>query len=196
MHSRILSILVLLSASALLSAALLAPTAEAKNYHLGRFFGGDFTLTDHHGQPFSLHDARGKVVLIHFGFTSCADTCPTTLVKITRAMRELGPLSGRVQPLLISVDAKRDTPEVLRRYVSYFHPAYLGLTGTQQKLEAVADQYRSPVYVWKADANGYYVVDHGSKIFLVDTEGGLANILNYETSPTKIASHVKELLNL
>lgn len=181
--------------TALLSATLFAPSVEAVNYRLGRFFGGDFTLTDQNGQPFSLHDAHGKVVLIHFGFASCADTCPTTLAKVAAAMRELGPLAERVQPLFISIDAKRDTPEVLRQYVSHFHPTYLGLTGTQEEVEAVAQQYRTPVYVHKPDDNGFYVVDHGSTLFLVDTAGMLANMVFFETSPARIAAYVKDLLD-
>ena len=111
-----------------------------------RQFGGDFTLTDQYGKPFSLHDARGKVVLIYFGFTSCADTCPVTLTKVAAALRELGDLAGRVQPLFISVDPERDTQAVLRRYMRYFHSSILGLTGRPEEIEAVARQYRAPVY--------------------------------------------------
>lgn len=173
-------------------AATILPTTEAANYHLN--FGGDFTLMDHNEQPFSLSDARGKVVLIFFGFTSCADICPTTMTKITAAMRQLGPMSESVQPLFITVDTKRDTPEVLRRYAAYFHPAVTGLTGTQDEVESVASQYRAPVLVRKPNEYGYYVVDHSSRLFLVDRDGVLANILMYEASAEDIAGHVKELL--
>ena len=175
--------------------ALAASTAEATNFRLGRFFGGEFTLTDHNGGRFSLRDARGKVVVMYFGFTSCADTCPTALAKIGMAMRMLGPLAKHVQPLFVSLDAKRDTPDVLREYVTYFHPDMIGLTGTQDEVEAVAREYRMPVYVREPDENGFYVVDHGSKVYLIDAEGMLANILQYEVGPEEIASEVEELLN-
>lgn len=174
---------------------LVAPTSEARNYRLGRYFGGDFTLTDHNRKRFSLKDARGKVVVIYFGFTSCADVCPTTLAKVSMAMRTLGPLAEHVQSLFISVDARRDTPQVLRVYVTSFHPDIIGLTGTQDEVEAVARQYRMPVYVRSPDENGSYVVDHGSKLYLVDAEGMLANVLQYEASPDKIASEIRDLLN-
>jgi cytochrome oxidase Cu insertion factor (SCO1/SenC/PrrC family) len=180
---------------AALAAALAAPTTEAGNYRLGRLFGGDFTLTDQNGERFSLRDARGKVVVMYFGFTSCADTCPTTLAKVAIAMRALGSLSKQVQPLFISVDAKRDTPEVLRDYVAYFHPGIVGLTGTQDEVEAVAQKYRMPVYVHRPDESGFYIVDHGSKLYLVDAEGTLANILQYEVSPEEIAAEIRELLH-
>lgn len=180
---------------AALAATLAAPATDANNYRLGRLFGGDFTLTDHNGERFSLQDARGKLVVMYFGFASCADTCPTTLAKVGMALRALGPLSKHVQPLFISVDAKRDTPEVLRDYVPYFHPAIIGLTGTQDEVEAVAREYRMPVYVHPPDESGFYVVDHGSKLYLVDAEGMLANILQYEASPEEIAAEIRDLLD-
>ncbi len=164
------------------------------NYNLDLSFGGDFTLTDHNGEEFSLQDARGKVVLIYFGFTSCSDTCPTTLYKVSLAMKELGELAEFVQPIFVTVDTKRDTPEVIRKFVPYFHPSMIGLTGTQDEVEAVAKQYRTPVLVRKPDENGYYVVDHGSRLFIVDTKGTLANILFYETTPEKMAENIRALL--
>ena len=180
---------------AALAATLAAPTTEAGNFRLGRFFGGDFTLTDHNGERFSLTDVRGKVVVMYFGFASCADTCPTTLAKLGMALRALGPLSKHVQPLFVSVDAKRDTPAVLRDYVTYFHPDLIGLTGTQDEVEAVARKYRMPVYVHPPDESGFYVVDHGSKLYLVDARGVLANILQYEASPEEIAAQIRDLLD-
>jgi cytochrome oxidase Cu insertion factor (SCO1/SenC/PrrC family) len=187
LHVHKVSVLVLLSLIA-------APqqTAEAANYRLK--FGGDFTLSDHNGNPYSLLTARGKVVIIFFGFTTCVDICPTTLLKISDAMRRLGSLSAQVQPLLITVDTKRDTLDALRQYVTYFHPAVIGLTGTQDEVESVAGQYRAPVLVRKPNEYGYYVVDHSSKLFLVDRDGGLANILSFEASAEDIADHVRELL--
>jgi protein SCO1/2 len=182
-----------------LAAGVLAPLpasllAGPVAYPSLRQFGGDFTLTDQNGQPFSLHDARGKVVLIYFGFTSCADTCPVTLTEVAAAMRELGPLAGRVQPLFISVDPARDTQDVLRRYTPYFNASILGLTGTREQLEAVARQYRAPVYIRKPDETGFYLVDHSSKLYVVNTEGVLVNILSYEASPGKIAQVIRGLL--
>lgn len=159
-----------------------------------RQFGGDFTLTNQNGQPFSLHDARGKVVLIYFGFTSCADTCPLALTEMAAAMRELGPLARRVQPLFISVDPARDTEEVLRQYVPSFHASILGLTGTPEQIKTVARQYRAPVYIRQADETGFYLVDHSSKLYVVNTEGTLVNILAYEASPDMIAQVIRDLL--
>lgn len=167
-------------------------TTSATRYSLD--FGGDFTLTDHDGNPFALSDARGKVVLISFGFMTCADVCPTTLFKIAKALRELGPAAEQVQPLFITVDTERDTQENLRKYVKSMHPSMIALTGTQDEVEAVATQYRTPVLVREPNEDGFYVVDHGSRLFLIDVDGVLANILMFESSSENLAEKIKELL--
>lgn len=161
-----------------------------------RQFGGDFTLTAQDGKRFSLHDARGKVVLIYFGFTSCADTCPVALAEVAAAMRKLGTLAEHVQPLFISVDPKRDTQEVLRGYLPHFDSSILGLTGTREQVQAVARKYRAPVYIGKSDETGFYQVDHSSKLYVVNTDGVLVNILSYGTSPARIVEVVRALLSV
>jgi protein SCO1/2 len=189
----------MIRAALLAGAALLAvpvpSTVTAANYQLGKNYGGEFTLTDHQGRPFSLRDARGKVVLIHFGFTACDSTCPTTMAKITAALERLGSRAAQVQPLLISVDTQRDTPAVLRDSVRNFHPAYIGLTGAQKQVEAVARQYRAPVHVRAADHKGAYVADHGSGIYLVARDGMLADIVFYDSSPDDLAKRISGLLD-
>jgi protein SCO1/2 len=187
-------LVLMLLVAGLLSGVLIGPPAGATNYRMGNLYGGDFTLTDHEGRQFSLHDARGKVVLIHFGYTSCADTCPTTMAKVAAVLDRLGPRAAQVQPLLISVDTRRDTPEVLRNYVANFHPTYLGLTGTQEQVEAVARQYRAPIHVHKPDQKGFYVADHGSVLYLVNTDGTLADLLFFNLPPEKIAIRIENLL--
>jgi cytochrome oxidase Cu insertion factor (SCO1/SenC/PrrC family) len=182
--------------------APLAPTLSAPvamdagppRYQALSQFGGDFSLTDAQGRPFSLRDSRGKVVLIYFGFTSCNSTCPVTLAAVAAAMRSLGPLADRVQPLFITVDPKRDTPDVLREYLPHFHPSILGLRGTQEQVTAVAEQYRAPLYVRKPDEKGDYVVDHGSYLYVVGPDGGLANLVRLGDPAEKIVRVVRGLL--
>jgi cytochrome oxidase Cu insertion factor (SCO1/SenC/PrrC family) len=176
----------------LLSALGRAPTFAA-NYRLG--YGGDFTLIDQDGRRFSLRDVRGKVVLLHFGFVGCGETCPTTMAKVGAALDRLGARAAQVQPLLISIDTQRDTPQVLRAYVRNFHPSYIGLTGTQREVEAVARRYRAPVFVHPPDRDGNYVADHGSALYLIDTDGVLADLLFYATPVEAIARRIENLLN-
>lgn len=161
-----------------------------------RGYGGDFVLRDHSARTFSLADQRGKVVLIYFGYTSCADVCPTTLVDVAGAIRELGPSADLLQPLLISVDPERDSPELLRKYLAHFHPSMLGLTGTPEEIAAVTRLYRAPAYKRKPSESGFYVVDHSSHIYVVDPDGRLAYLIPYGTPPAEIAGVVRDLLGL
>jgi cytochrome oxidase Cu insertion factor (SCO1/SenC/PrrC family) len=157
-------------------------------------FGGDFSLTDARGRTYSLRDSRGKVALIYFGFTSCSSTCPVSLAAVAAAMRSLGPQADRVQPLFVTVDPERDTPEVLRAYLPRFHPSILGLTGTQEQVTAVADRYRAPLYVRKPDEKGDYVVDHSSYLYVVGPDGKLANLVRLGDPAEKIVRIVRGLL--
>jgi protein SCO1/2 len=184
----------LLAVAVLCGAVSLPPSAQAVNYRLGLQYGGDFTLTDHEGRSFSLRDARGKVVLLHFGFTACDYTCPVTMTKVTAALDRLGPRAALVQPLLVSVDARRDTPAVLRDYVAAFHPAYIGLTGSQKQVEAVARQYRAPVHLHSGRTAGVPVADHGSGLYIIARDGMLADIVFFKDSADEIARRVNELL--
>jgi len=189
----IVGLSVLVWHGAALSAPVEAGAAPAA-YPALSDFGGDFTLTDQEGQSFSLEHARGKVALIYFGFTSCAETCPIALSQVAAAMRKLGSLSARVQPLFITVDPARDTPELLRQYLPRFHPSIRGLTGTQQQVEAVAEKYRAPVYVRHPHEGGTYVVDHSSYLYVVGPDGELANLIRYGDSVGRIVSVVQALL--
>jgi cytochrome oxidase Cu insertion factor (SCO1/SenC/PrrC family) len=197
MHYRALLPGALLSLALLifLSMAAAESSTEVVSYRALHSFGGDFTLTDHHDRQFSLTDVRDKVVVIYFGFTSCADTCPLTLTSLSAALRKLGPSATRVQPLFISLDPKRDTPAMLRSYVEYFHPSILGLTGTKKELDKVTDRYRAPFYIHKPDADGFYVVDHSSYLYVIDTAGTLVNLIRHGTPADKIANVIGRLLD-
>lgn len=139
--------------------------------------GGDFTLQDHDGEAYSLHDDRGKVVLIAFGYTYCPDVCPTALATVAAALNRLGDRATRVRPLFISLDPQRDTPEHLKAYVRYFHPSLLGLTGDPAALKAVAKRYGVRYsFVRHGDADAY-TLDHSANLYIVDPAGKLFRIL-------------------
>ena len=103
--------------------------------------GGPFTLTAHTGERMSDADFRGTYMLVFFGFTFCPDVCPTTLADMHAVMEALGEDAAAVQPLFVSVDPERDTPEALATYVAAFDDRIIGLTGSEQEVEAVADAY-------------------------------------------------------
>jgi protein SCO1/2 len=121
--------------------------------------GGPFTLVDHTGREVTDLSFRGKYLLVFFGFANCPDVCPLALDRFAQVLDLLGPDAERVQPLLVSVDPERDTPEVLRDYVTAVDPRILGLTGTLEQVKAVASAYK--VYFAKAPpSEGSYSVNH------------------------------------
>ncbi len=92
--------------------------------------GGDFTLHSKDG-PVSLHDFKGKVVLLFFGYASCPDICPTSLAFSTKALNTLNEDElAQVQPLFVSIDPQRDSVDKMAEFVSFFHPGFIGLTGS------------------------------------------------------------------
>ncbi|MDZ7754205.1 MAG: SCO family protein [Gammaproteobacteria bacterium] len=143
----------------------------------GWALGGDFRLTAHDGTTFALEDARGKVVVMAFGYTHCPDVCPMMLARMAEALRALGPRAEQVVPVFVSVDPARDTPERLREYVRWFHPAIKGLTGSPEALLQVARQYRVQFSVNDTGASEDYTVDHGSSIYVIGTDGRLMRMI-------------------
>lgn len=138
----------------------------------GPTVGGPFTLVNTDGRPVSSQDFRGKYMLVYFGYTYCPDVCPTTLNSVAQAMGKLGGKAARVQPIFITVDPGRDTPAVMKRYVSAFSPSLIGLTGTPAQIAAVAKEYR--VYYAKHVTGlgpNDYSMDHSSIIYLMGPDG-------------------------
>ncbi len=133
--------------------------------------GGPFALVDHNGRPRTDADFRGKLLLIYFGFTYCPDVCPTDLQSMATAVDQLGPVGEAVQPLFVTLDPERDTPEHLAEYVPSFHPRLIGLTGSEVAIRQAADAYK----VFYAKVPGShppdYSIDHSSFIYLADANG-------------------------
>ncbi len=103
--------------------------------------GGPFTLADSRGQPRSDRSFRGRYMLIFFGYTNCNDICPQTLTEMSEALDRLDPDASRIQPIFITVDPTRDTPDRLRRYTQAFSPHLIGLTGTSGQLDRVERRF-------------------------------------------------------
>lgn len=157
-------------------------------------WGTDFRLTDHHGQPRSLSDFRGKAVAVFFGYVNCPDVCPTTLTKLAGVLKALGKDAQHVQVLLVTLDPKRDTPDILQKYVPAFHPSFLGLYGDEQATEQIAKEFKVFYQRQKSDANGFYTVDHGGGIFVFDPQGRIRLFIGDEHSTDVIARDLKTLL--
>jgi protein SCO1/2 len=157
--------------------------------------GGDFTLDTVRG-PFRLSDYRGQVVWIYFGYTFCPDICPTALTTVADTLKLLRPEERkRVQPVFISVDPARDTPQQMETYVSFFHPAIIGATGTTAQIQAVARQYGAVYRIQPPEpGNTHYAVDHSATSLLVAPDGHLATVLPHESTPVSSAAAIRALL--
>lgn len=155
----------------------------------------DFTLTDHTGEPFHLSDLRGQVALIYFGYTFCPDVCPTNMANYLRVVRELGEDAGDVAVVFISVDGERDTPAVLNRYVTAFHPDFIGLTGDEAALQPVTADF-GVFYqrTYPEDSAADYLVSHTDKTFIVGPEGRLHLLYPGNTDSATLADAVRWLL--
>jgi protein SCO1/2 len=105
-------------------------------------WGGDFTLTTHTGKPVSTTEYRGKLVVLFFGYTHCPDICAPTLARLAAVMKQLGPDADRVQVLFVTVDPKHDTPSQLAGFVPSFHPSFIGMTGNETEIAAIARDYK------------------------------------------------------
>lgn len=157
-------------------------------------WGKDFELTDFNGKRRALADFRGKLVLLFFGFTSCADICPTTMAKLGEVMRRLGSDAGRVQGLFVTVDPKRDTPQLLSQYVPAFYPTFLGLYGTEQQTANAAKEFKVYFQAQKPDASGFYTVDHSGPVFALDRRGRLRLLIRPEINAESVARDLRILL--
>ncbi len=158
--------------------------------------GGPFSLVDHKGKNLTEADFRGRQMLIYFGYTFCPDVCPTSLTIMADALNLLGSDADDVDPIFITVDPERDTPEHLNMYVGHFHPRMVGLTGTAEQVKAAAKVYR--VYFAKAREDGAdtedYLVDHTSIVYLMGPDGEFRAHFTHETDAETMAKKIREFL--
>ena len=193
-------ILLVLTALGLLmiaGAGIVLFQAPVKNTGMaGVKIGGPFTLTDHAGALRTEKDLAGRYTLIYFGFTYCPAICPTELQKMNQALKRIGTLAEKVQPVFITIDPARDTQIVMAAYVPQFHPRLLGLTGTQEQIDAVLKAYR--VYARRVDdpALSDYTMDHSSYIYLIDPQGLLLEAYGITSTPAEIAAGLRRHVTL
>lgn len=148
----------------------------------GKPTGAPFTLTSHQGEV-SLSDLEGQLALVYFGYTWCPDICPTSMLFLAKAVNALPEnLRSQLQPIFISVDPKRDTPDRLADYVAFFEAGILGLTGEEDYLAKLAKQYGAFYRYVEIDSAMGYAVDHTSDFYLVNSSGELLATLPHSIS--------------
>lgn len=189
--------LAVLAAAGLYAALVLAPgwwrqeptvvtTGEAA-------INASFELTDHLGETRRDEDFTGDWKLVFFGFTNCPDVCPLGLATIADVMDRLGQDAEQVQPLFISVDPERDTPEALAEYVAAFHPKIVGLTGSTAEITEAAGNFAA--YFEKIEdtsAPDGYTMGHTSAIYLIDPAGEFVTVYGYDEAAEQIAADLEE----
>ncbi|MSO72554.1 MAG: SCO family protein [Rhodospirillaceae bacterium] len=160
--------------------------------------GGPFTLVDSKGVTVTDADLKGRYSLVFFGFTRCPDICPLVLQVVTQALELAGPAADKVQPVFISVDPERDSPEVLGAYIANFHPRFVALTGTVDQVRVATQSYR--VYAAKAPLKdsegkdtGDYTVSHTGYVYLMDRDGGYLAHFQKEATAEEIARRLGQL---
>jgi protein SCO1/2 len=155
--------------------------------------GGPFQLTDQNGKAVTDAEMKGKPFLVFFGFTHCPDICPTTLFDMSQLMKELGPDADRTGALFITVDPDRDTPKVMKDYLSNFDPHVRGLTGDPTAINAAIRAYR--VYAKKVPLeNGDYTMDHTALVYLMDKNGHFVAPFDVSRTPAAEAADLRRFL--
>jgi protein SCO1/2 len=141
-----------------------------------------FTMTRaSDGKVVTAEDYRGKIVLLYFGYTSCPDICPTTLLNASTMLKALGSDAGKVRVLFVTVDPGRDTLKVLKDYTSSFAPQIVGLRGTPDQLAALAKRYRVAYSV--EPAGGSFEVTHGTAVYVFDRHGKIKLLFSQLETP-------------
>ncbi|MBW6524260.1 SCO family protein [Sphingomonas sp. RHCKR47] len=188
----------MLAPAALLAAALSACSSAPEQQSVaapplaGARIGGPFALIDQNNRATTDRDFAGRYRIMYFGYTFCPDICPTDVQNIGAAMRLLEKsdpaLAGRVVPIFVSIDPARDTPAVLKQFVSAFHPRLVGLTGNPQEIARVAKKYGIFFARGKGNADGY-LMEHSRQIYLMDPAGKPLALLP-ETPPQAMADEI------
>jgi len=155
--------------------------------------GGPFSLIGTDGQAVTEADFAGRPRAMFFGFTHCPDVCPTTLAEAEGWLKALGPAGDDLKIVFVSVDPERDTPELMKNYLSAFDPRIVGLTGTPEQIAAVTKAYR--VYARKVELEGGdYTMDHSAAVLLFDRNGDFAGTVDYRDPQDKAVEKLKAVV--
>jgi protein SCO1/2 len=160
----------------------------------GADYAKRLSLADPDGKVRTLEEFKGKVVVVFFGFTQCPDVCPTTMAELAEVKRALGPDGDKVQGVFVSVDPERDTPALLKAYVTNFDPSFVALRGTPDETKATAREFKVFYSKVPGKTEGSYTVDHTAGSYLFDPQGRVRLFTRYGAGAQPLASDIKALL--
>lgn len=158
--------------------------------------GGPFTLVDTKGNTVTDASLKGRYSLIFFGFTHCPDICPLVLQTMTQALEAAGTAADDVQPVFITVDPERDTPDIMAGYVANFDPRFMALTGTPDQIRGATKSYRvyaakTPIKDAAGNDSGDYTMSHTGYIYLMDRAGKYVAHFSADAKSEEIAARLR-----
>ncbi len=156
--------------------------------------GGPFTLTNQDGQVVDQSILEGKWSLVFFGFTYCPDYCPTTLGVLNAVQERMGDKARDLQIVFISIDPERDTPQMLKDYLSSdgFPDGVIGLTGTPEQVAQVAREYRA--FYQKVGEGEGYTMNHGLTVYLMGPDGQFRSAVAHDLGPSRTATLIENAM--
>jgi protein SCO1 len=179
MKRLIIALWVLVAAAAVgLALLLTAPMFRPVSSHLPpeTYLRVPFRLIGHTGGMVTEKDFEGRPTAWFFGFTHCPDVCPTTLFQMSEHLKALGPDAHKLTVVFVTVDPERDTPGVLREYMSSFDPQIVGLTGKPEQISALAKGFF--VHFAKVPQKDDYTMEHSSMVLLRGKDGRFEGTLD------------------
>lgn len=160
----------------------------------GADYAKELGLPDADGKVRTLAEFRGKVVVVFFGFTHCPDVCPTTMAELATVRQALGPDGARVQGIFVTVDPERDTPELLKSYVSAFALDFVALRGTPEQTAALAKSFKVFYAKVPGKTPDSYTVDHTAGSYVFDAQGRVRLFTRYGMGAEALAADLRRLL--
>lgn len=153
-----------------------------------------FSLTSDNGQQVTAKTYEGYVLLMYFGFTNCDAECPVSMARLARLTQLLGNDAQQVRILFVTLDPERDTPQVLRQYVTQFDPVHaVGLTGSKDNIEGLAKQYRAAYRPRSKIAESRDIM-HGDAIYIFDSQGQARLLATSADSDENLEQDIRQLL--
>ena len=163
------------------------------SHNVNAEIGGDFVLKDYNNNKYHLYSSS-KEKIIFFGFLNCPDICPSTLSEVSNLLKKLRGLSKRIDPIFITVDPTRDKPDLMKNYLSFFDKRIIGLTGSQEQIEKVANQYHVYYSYQDKGKKKNYTVNHTANIYFLNKNNKIEKIFIPGTPFSELYKYVNRYL--
>ncbi|CAN5124298.1 SCO family protein [soil metagenome] len=160
----------------------------------GAEYARTLSLPDQNGKLRTLADFKGKITVVFFGYTQCPDVCPTTMAELAQVKKALGKDGDRIQGVFVTVDPERDTPELLKTYVTAFDPTFVALRGTPEQTIAAAKEFKVFFAKVPGKTPGSYTMDHTAGSYVLDENGKVRLFMRYGGPADALTADLKALL--